>query len=386
MSGQQQAQGGGGGGGGDAGSLDFFWGIVILVAALIAIWYFGKDYISAAVLQVRYYEIIAITFVLDGIGKGLSFFNLPAPNTYDLHELAAFIKSNSGAVTFSRLAEISTQVGDYIRYPGAIILGGLAMITFFTHVTAKFKSTLNMKSLRKLEQENWPQITPVVKLDLVKEDIDEGPWAMSQTPMQFCKKNDLLLEEVKDGKTIAVLQKGVAYRVFSLQVGPAWNGNIQSLPVHVRALLAVFVARANRDSKAASDLLIQIAQSSAHGKLNFAGVDQLLAKNINFKPAQKCLSMHAFVTTLMASMLVLGRTDGVLATSDFLWLKPLDRRLWYMLNSVGRQTAVAEVAGPFAHWLAEKEMKYPLKVPMIEEAVTGLQAAIDDVLYEPEDL
>jgi len=384
MSGQQQAQGSGGGGGGE-GSLDFFWGILIVVAGLLAIWYFGRDYISAAVLQVRYYEIIGITFVLDGVIKGLTFFNLPAPNIYDLQELAAYIQSKPGTVSFSRLAEVSTQVGDYIRYPGAVILGGLAVITYFTHVTAKFKSTLNMKSLRNLEIENWPQITPVSKLDLVKQDIDEGPWAMAQTPMYFCKKNDLLLEEVKDGKPIATLKKGAASRVFALQIGPAWNGQIQSLPVHVRALLAVFAAKANRDTQAASDLLLQISKSAAGGKLNFAGVDQLLAKNIDFKPTQKTLSMHAYVTTMMASMLVLGRTDGVLATADFLWLKPLDRRLWYMLNSVGRQTAVSEVAGPFAQWLAEKEMKYPLKVPMIEEAVNGLQAAIDDVLYEPED-
>lgn len=382
MSGQQQPQGGGGG---SEGSLDFFWGIVIVIAALLAIWYFGQSYISAAVLQIRYYEIIAITFVLDGVSKGLVIFNLPTPNTYDLHELASYIQSKPSSVSFSRLAEVSTQVGDYIRYPGAIILGLLAMVTYFTHVTAKFKSTMSMNSLRKLEEENWPQITPISKVNLVKQDIDEGPWAMAQTPMQFCKKNDLLLEEVKDGKPVATLKRGAASRVFALQIGPAWNGQLQSLPIHVRALLAVFAARANRDTQAATDLLLQIAKSAANGKLNFAGVDQLLAKNINFKPTEKTLSMHAYVVTMMASMLTLGRTDGVLATSDFLWLKPLDRRLWYMLNSVGRQTAVSEVAGPFAHWLAEKEMKYPLKVPMVDEAVNGLQAALDNILYEPED-
>ncbi len=51
-----------------------------------------------------------------------------------------------------------------------------------------------------------------------------------------------------------------------------------------------------------------------------------------------------------------GTRDGVQASADFLWLKPIDRRLWYMLNTVGRQTPFAEVAGPYAHWLAEREM------------------------------
>ncbi len=35
---------------------------------------------------------------------------------------------------------------------------------------------------------NWPQITPVLDLDLIKTDIDKGPWAMAMTPMQFCKR------------------------------------------------------------------------------------------------------------------------------------------------------------------------------------------------------
>ena len=57
---------------------------------------------------------------------------------------------------------------------------------------------------------------------------------------------------------------------------------------------------------------------------------------------------------LIASLLEMARIDGVLASAEFLWLKPVDRRMWYMLNCVGRQTAVAEIAGLFAHWQAEK--------------------------------
>jgi len=83
-------------------------------------------------------------------------------------------------------------------------------------------------------------------------------------------------------------------------------------------------------------------------------------------------------------MLVLARKEGVLATADFLWLKPTDRLLWFMLNSVGRQTAFAEVSGPFAHWNVEQAMGRRLMVPMVEEAVNGLEAAIKDILYIPD--
>jgi len=87
----------------------------------------------------------------------------------------------------------------------------------------------------------------------------------------------------------------------------------------------------------------------------------------------------------MATLLELARTDGVLATAEFLWLKPIDRPLWYMLNSVGRQTAFPEIAGVFAHWVAEKRLDRPLKVPMVEEAVKALEMAMKEIKYEPDE-
>ena len=87
----------------------------------------------------------------------------------------------------------------------------------------------------------------------------------------------------------------------------------------------------------------------------------------------------------MASMLELARTDGVLASAEFLWLKPLDRKLWYMLNSVGRQTAVPEIAGAFAHWTAEKKTKRALRVPMVDEAAKSLEVAMKEIIYEADE-
>ena len=59
--------------------------------------------------------------------------------------------------------------------------------------------------------------------------------------------------------------------------------------------------------------------------------------------------MTSYALTLMGSMLELARADGVLAVAEFIWLKPVDRRLWYMLGSAGRQTPFVEVSGPSSH-------------------------------------
>ena len=106
---------------------------------------------------------------------------------------------------------------------------------------------------------------------------------------------------------------------------------------------------------------------------------------IRLNMVQKVIQSHAYVLTTMASMLEAAREDGVQASADFLWLKPLDRRMWYMLNTVGRQTPFAEVAGPFSHWTAEKEMGRKLLVPMVEEATNALDIALKEIIYRPDE-
>ena len=108
----------------------------------------------------------------------------------------------------------------------------------------------------------------------------------------------------------------------------------------------------------------------------------LLRKHVRSKVVGRACSPHAYQYTLMASLLEAARNDGVFATAEFIWLKPINRPLWYMLNNAGRQTAFPEVSGLYAHWIVEKRLRRPLKVPQVEQAVLGLQAALDDILYK----
>ena len=372
-----------GGGSEKDNSLDFLWGIVLIVAAALLIWYFGREYIATGVFYVRLYEIYAINFILGLYTKAALFLHIPwIPDTTALTYTAGEIQGKQLAADWSNVHMASNLVGEYLRYPFAIILAVCAFIVYNRNVTLKFKNIFDMKRLFNVEKENWPQITPVSKLDLVKEDIEKGPWAMAATPMRFARKKGLIEDsKVERGKRTAILDRSKTHKTFALQLGALWHSP-ETLPIHTRMLYAVFAATANRDRQAADKLLQQVSRSSADGKLNFADVDELLDKYKNTKLVRMVEPRHAYQLTVMASMLELARTDGVFACSDFLWLKPIDRRLWYILNSMGRQTAVPEVAGPFAHWLAEKELGRAMQTPMVEEAVKGLEVAMADLIYE----
>jgi len=343
-------------------SLAPFWVICGLFALGWGLWYFAHEQIASVLLYIRLAEAELIgLFTNNGI------------------ELSANIQSLSPAdVDFKTLKDISINVGEYLRYPVIILIILFAVVIYLSKATARYKKTYSMQRLVEEESTVWPQITPIMRLNLVNADIDVGPWAMAMTPMQFAKKYHLLQEErilttdavttLQRAKTVVTLRRDEAYQAFSLQIGRYWAG-VEHLNSHTKALFAVCAARAGHDQDGARKLLMHIAASTAKGKLDFSGTQELLTKHQNNKTVIKITQSRAFVLTVMASMLALAREGGVLASADFLWLKPIDRPLWFILNSIGRQTPFVEAAGPFAHWLAERKMERRLSVPMVEEAV-----------------
>jgi intracellular multiplication protein IcmP len=267
-------------------------------------------------------------------------------------------------------------------------------ITYGRNIKMKYKKRYDMKRLAIQERVEWPQINPVLELDLAGEDLDSGPWAMGMNPVMFCKHNKLIEISLmpqtfgssgKGPKFKATLNKAKADTTFIRQLGRMWRGP-EKLPLHRRALLAAFIARGMRDTKAAQGLIMQINRSaiSDHSKeLDFTGADELWQKHYNSKQIQTITHSHAYEFTFFVGIFLFARQDGVFPTSDFLWLKPRDRSFWYVLNSVGRQTPGCESAGVFAHFLAEKSLGRPLSVPMIGEATKALQFALDEIIYTP---
>nr|6EXA_A Chain A, IcmP (DotM) [Legionella pneumophila subsp. pneumophila str. Philadelphia 1]6EXA_B Chain B, IcmP (DotM) [Legionella pneumophila subsp. pneumophila str. Philadelphia 1] len=220
-------------------------------------------------------------------------------------------------------------------------------------------------------------------------DVNKGPWAMALTPMEFARKynllrkDDALLDNPVPGEEMtAGIEEGDAKRVFTMQLGPYWDGFERCSP-QAYALSAVFMARMNRDRDAANNILKVLDKTFVDGKPDFSVARPVMKKYQNSELVQEVVAKHAYVLTVIASLLEAAREDGVVPSSEFLWLKPVDRRLWYMLNCVGRQTPYSEVAGPFAHWKAEKEMGRRSLVPMIDEAIRALEIAVKEVRLTP---
>lgn len=369
---QSQGQGGG------DNSMAPIWSVVGLFVAIFFIWKLGHT------------QIVKFLFFVTLIQAKLLYFFIGATRlSEDIYLMQTL---NPASVNWHQLQMVMSDVGSYIRYPIIIIIVIFSGFLFRSDITLKFRRAHSMKTLRAQEQKNWPAIMPVVKQDLVSIDINTGPWAMALTPLEFArkhkllKKNDALMDNPDPGlEMTAGVRRGDAKRVFTLQLGPVFNG-FDHCPPHCAALAAVFMARMNRDRSAALKILAALDKSTSEGKPDYSVATSVLKQYENAENVQAVVSSHAYLLTVLASLLRGSRDDGVMPSADFLWLKIVDRRLWYMLNSVGRQTPYCEVGGPFAHWIAEKTTGRRSLAPMIDEAITGLEIAIKEIKLSPQEL
>jgi len=351
------------------------WVIALLFITVYIIWKSGHQYIVAFVFQLNIWQAKLV--------------NLFINNDLLAHEIYLMQTVDPSAVDWSQLVLMTRAVGDFMRYPVVIVMLVLAVVLYNSNITLKYRKAHDMKSLRMQEQFNWPAIMPIIKEDLVSQDVNKGPWAMALSPMEFArkhnllKKDDVLLDNPVPGQEMtAGIRRGDAKRVFTLQLGPYWDGFEHCSP-QAYALAAVFIARINRDRDAANTILAVLDKTFVAGKPDFSVAKSVMNKYKNTEIVQEIVAKHAYTLTVLASLLQAARDDGVVPSSEFLWLKPVDRRLWYMLNCVGRQTPYAEVAGPFAHWRAENEMGRRSLVPMIDEAIKALEIAIKEIKLTP---
>ena len=90
---------------------------------------------------------------------------------------------------------------------------------------------------------------------------------------------------------------------------------------------------------------------------------------------------HFYKKTVFASFLKASRKSGVLATCEFIWLKKIDRELWYVMSQMGRTACFIECAGAWSHYLTEINSGMKLSSPMVINAIK----AMDKYMYYSHD-
>ncbi len=344
--------------------------IILGPIVMLVLWDRVGDVITFLAARVRYVEMLLFAVVFD--------------SAFFLLQKLGMVMESSGRMSLDNFTAMMAQTGYFTRWlfiPGMVFLGVYA---FLKSPRELYSKEHTMSSLAKQESKVWPEIAPVAGLQdrLVKEDPTKGEWASAMTEREFAAKHKLL---TVDGEGKPAAKKEESRAIFASMLGQRWT-SAYALPTHTKALFACFAMRIGGDPDGCTEKLRLMASTfTEHGikGMDTSWVDGELKKHLQNPLVQRAIEKHAYVYTILATMLQIAKTDGVLASPMFIWVKTIDRKLWYTLNNVGRYAFHVDCAGIMAHWLFEKTVGLATPTPMVGKAVDGLDMALKE--YKEDD-
>lgn len=177
-----------------------------------------------------------------------------------------------------------------------------------------------------------------------------------------------------------------ALAVLTEQLGKRFEG-YEGLSPCRRALAVAFLAYANGDKKGCVSMLDMV--SSSYNEIDGNADCPVLTDSAFEKRLKKTWARHkdvlseksmathaAYELPWLMALLYRARQKGVLAGSQFLWLRPMDRPLWYALNQCGGRAAWAEGFAAWAHYMAEEQEGKALTEPHVAPAVASLREVL----------
>ena len=316
-------------------------------------------------------------------------------------------EADPSSLSWETMQKVLRYTGSWIRWPFALLLVLFGVAAIFMGRVGSLVRRFNMESLLRNNAESFPCLRPVVgrgKYLLSPESHDSGPWKIARTPVQFALENGLLLDEqekaftpeqaLKNGLPStelpawgnARLDEKKALAVLTEQLGKPFEG-CEGLSPCRRALAVAFLAYANGDKKNCISILDMV--SCSYNEIDGNADCPVLTDTAFEKRLKKAWARHkdvlseknmashaAYELPWFMALLYRARQKGVLASSQFLWLRPMDRPLWYALNQCGGRAAWAEGFAAWAHYMAEEQEGKALTEPHVAPAVASLREAL----------
>lgn len=351
-------------------------GLLLMVGMVsimfIALWLVRHDAVVIALLRYAYSLAYVPAWVCVKLG-----FPDAAPVLL-IKKIVAVAKVPS-RVSFSEVVSLINSAS-YFLLPLLTIIAFLAW-KVHTHVLRNLDVLHDYWSLMKIQSRTNPCIVPVVRFtEYWKEKGLERHSNLFRalTPDEFAIKHDLI---TKGEEWLINYEK--CEKVFIAQLGDRLNPN--KLSEHYRALAAIFmtriVYRGEEGRRKAKKMLDEINLSCDPSKtgvrqdadckpaFDFSGAASLFWDLYKHQDIARIKTFFVHEKTFLMRLLYEARRDGKLPPSEFIWLKLIDRPLWYALYGVSKNLIAkgyVEGAAAFGQYWA---------------AITAMQH--DQILYEP---
>ena len=354
----------------------FILGIIFFIIMSL-VWYFFQYDVRSVVRYLRFGEMWLVSWFLDDN------YSVPWGEGQLLHSQWVEVAPELQKGDIS--ADVSSQIATVALYPVRWVIAGLLVLmglwALFKGPRAHYRRTHSMDTLIQFQSKMFPYIQPFAKFNPSNQPprppgspvpAELPLFAEALGPEEWLAFNGI---PVPDGE----VDNSAASRAFAKQLGRPWRGYAH-LPEHKQVLLAAFCLKAARKRSEADDLLGSLAECWSDKKglvINRKTLSKARKTLKNRELSGKTLALcnqHAYETTALMRGLLHARDEGgVLAPSQFVWLRAHDRNLWYPLNNLGRQTFHMESLGATSHYRHEKLTQRPILRPRIDDAVESIK-------------
>lgn len=283
------------------------------------------------------------------------------------------------SVTLEQFFSVRDLVGRQVRLPIALVIGGLALLVLFKMKGHGYSRTFSLAGgkgkamgLAQYQATRWRTATASATFDPDGRHKDIKPAA---TPLEWLRDNGVEYEN-------SILDRDACEAAFAKQLGKPWHGLKRASLLHQTIAILIGLHYLRRKEALPEREKINIAW--ANGQDGTKAMQELVERYVGSggepkdrklaETIEEIMGKHAYVHTGLFSFLDKARARaGVLASSDFLWLRWTDRTLHYTLNNCGRRRFHTEAAGVVCHYFAEHVTGRPLPEPHVEEAVNGIE-------------
>lgn len=350
----------------------------VFFAVFLLFWYYNKYEVKSAYRWFKYAEMwVTAQFVDDDYtvmwnGTPINF----------MEWFKAMPSIPKRALDSETLSIISTLAMAPYKMILMALVGIMGLWTLLSGPGTQYRRKMGLDGLIKAQSKIFPYIHPFTTFNPSNQPPrPPGAPVPAELPMfaeALGPEEWLAYNQIPDvdGK----IDEQAAYRSLAKQLGPRWRG-VQKLAPYKKIILASFCLKAAR-KRAESDKMLgrlSVCWSSDGGlKLSrdsglLKEANKILAnRNISGKTLAK-VNQHAFETPALLRALATAREEGgVLAPSQFLWLRAHNRALWYPMNNLGRQSYHMEAIGALAHFKAERMTQRPIPKPKVENAAKSI--------------
>jgi len=298
--------------------------------------------------------------------------------------------ANPERVHFQQLVRMARSIGEVFLWPGIAIVLASAAFCLRCAASARYRRSFDLDGLMWEQSKTFRGHAAFAgrKLGLV-EPRAKGP--RPADPALSCEEWLACWARDEDGK----FQESCARAELIRQLGARWAG-FEALASAQKVMLWAMAWHLQGRRGEAIGFLGDLSQSlSCPGKREGreGPLDDLVFPERLVKWAEtelrstaggrrvaEIMARHAYVVPGLMTTLAMARdASGILPPSQFAFLKLVDRRLWFALQSLGSPAAMlnpalhpnpcVEAMGARDHWAAECLSNHPICVPSIDRAV-----------------